>query len=468
MIKLIIKIINLINTLLLRQYFIFKKINYFYLKMMTFEEEEENQRNIEMFKLKRLIQKLDSMKGSGTSMITLIINSKDQIGPSVRMLSEEVGKASNIKSRVTRQNVSDALTSALEKLKLYNKTPANGLVIYSGLASEEGCGEKMVKIDLVPYKPINTSLYKCDSVFHTEELRGLLTDNDKFGFLIMDGSGSLFGYVQGNTRTVAHKFLVDLPKKHGRGGQSANRFARIRNERRHNYLRKVAETCSQVFITNDRPNCKGLILAGSAEFKNDLSKSDLFDIRLQPLVLKLVDIAYGGENGFNQAIEMTGEVLKSVKFVHEKKILTRFYDEIAKDTGKYVFGIKDTIEAMDNGMIETLIIHDELVYNRMSLKNPLTEELSVEIVPKNLSHNSKWKNKEDVELDVLENIPLTEYLLDSYKKFVSSLEIISDKSSEGNQFVKSFGGIGGILRFRGENVFNHSDDENDVNEDDFI
>lgn len=437
--------------------------------MVSYEEEEENQRNIEMFKLKRLINKLDSMKGNGTSMITLIINAKDQVNPSMKMLTEEVGKATNIKSRVTRQNVSDALTSAIEKLKLYNKTPANGLVIFSGLASEDGGSEKMIKIDLVPYKPINTSLYKCDSIFHTEELRGLLTDNDKFGFLIMDGSCSLFGVVQGNTRTVVQKFLVDLPKKHGRGGQSANRFARIRTERRHNYLRKVAETCTQCFITNDRPNIKGLILAGSAEFKNDLSKSDLFDIRLQPIVLKIVDVAYGGENGFNQAIELTGETLKSVKFIHEKKILTRFYDEISRDTGKYVFGMKDTIDAMESGMIETLIIHDELTYNRLSLRSSNGEDLSTEIVHKSQASNTKWKNKDGEEFDVLENLPLTEWLLDSYKTYVSALEIVSDKSSEGNQFVHSFGGIGGILRYKSDVMYTFDDeDEDNINEDDFI
>jgi len=35
----------------------------------------------------------------------------------------------------------------------------------------------------------------------------------------MDGNGALFGTLQGNTREVLHKFTVDLPKKHGRGGQ---------------------------------------------------------------------------------------------------------------------------------------------------------------------------------------------------------------------------------------------------------
>ena len=195
-------------------------------------DDQESERNLEMFKLKRLIQSLDNMRGLGTSMITLIINYKDQINQYAKMLVDEVGKASNIKSRVTRQNVTDALTSTMEKLKLYNKTPPNGLVIYCGLVQMPEGGEKMVKIDLEPFKPINTSLYRCNNIFHTEELKELLEDNDKFGFLIMDGSGSLFGTVQGNTRTILNSFKVDLPKKHGRGGQSANRFARIRTERR--------------------------------------------------------------------------------------------------------------------------------------------------------------------------------------------------------------------------------------------
>ena len=71
----------------------------------------------------------------------------------------------------------------------------------------------------------------------------------------------------------------------------------------------------QLFISNDKPNCSGLILAGSADFKTELSQSDMFDSRLQVFddelfklkllffqakIIKLVDISYGGENGFNQ------------------------------------------------------------------------------------------------------------------------------------------------------------------------
>ena len=431
--------------------------------MVENEDEKEYEQSLEMFKLKRLIQSLDNMRGLGTSMITLIINYKDQINQYAKMLVDEVGKASNIKSRVTRQNVTDALTSTMEKLKLYNITPPNGLVIYCGLVQMPEGGEKMIKIDLEPFKPINTSLYRCNNIFHTEELKELLVDNDKFGFLIMDGNGALFGSLQGNTKTIINQFKVDLPKKHGRGGQSANRFARIRTEKRHNYLRKVAEGCVAAFITNDKPNVKGLVLAGSAEFKNDLSKSDLFDQRLLPVVIKIVDIAYGGENGFQQAIELSMDALRNVKFVHEKKILSKFYEEIAKDSGKYVFGLKDTMEALDNGMIDTLIMWENLEVQRLTLKDNEENITTENVLKEKITSTQKYNDKE-----IIDNVSLTEWLLNNFKKYVNYFEIVTDRSGEGNQFVKGFSGIGGILRFKVEQNFSDEDDNHSFDEDDFI
>ena len=87
---------------------------------------------------------------------------------------------------------------------------------------------------------------------HCQALQELLESDQKFGFIVMDGQGCLYGTLSGNTRTVLHKFEVDLPKKHGRGGQSSLRFARLRIEKRHNYVRKVAEVTTQLFISNDR------------------------------------------------------------------------------------------------------------------------------------------------------------------------------------------------------------------------
>ena len=62
---------------------------------------------------------------NGTSMISLIIPPKDQVSRIAKMLADEYGTASNIKSRVNRLSVLGAITSVQQRLKLYNKGMIN-------------------------------------------------------------------------------------------------------------------------------------------------------------------------------------------------------------------------------------------------------------------------------------------------------------------------------------------------------
>jgi hypothetical protein len=165
--------------------------------------------------------------------------------------------------------------------------------------------------------------------------------------------------------------LIMPPREHGRGGQSALRFARLRMEKRHNYVRKTAELATQFFINpaTSQPNVAGLILAGSADFKTELSQSDMFDQRLQAKITIVVDVSYDGENGFNQAVELSTEILANVKFVQEKKLIGKYFEEISQDTGKYVFGVDDTLMALEMGAVETLIIWENLDIN--IIMNPI-------------------------------------------------------------------------------------------------
>eukprot|EP00835_Amoeboradix_gromovi_P004420 NODE_343_length_10566_cov_0.542371.p5 type:complete len:342 gc:universal NODE_343_length_10566_cov_0.542371:2338-1313(-) len=319
--------------------------------------------DIEVFKIKKLVKHLTEARGNGTSMISLIMPPKTQLPLINKMLADEYGTATNIKSRVNRLSVLGAITSAQTRLKLYREVPPNGLVLFTGTVDDHG-KEKKLTIDFEPFRPINTSLYMCDNKFHTEALSELLMSDDKYGFIVMDGSGTLFGTLTGNSREVLQKISVELPKKHGRGGQSAMRFSRLREEKRHNYVHKVAELSVTNFITNDMPNVNGLILAGSADFKVVLSQSDLFDPRLKNIIIKTVDVSYGGEDGFNQAIALSQEVLKSVKFIREKQLLEKYFEEISKDTGKYVFGVQDTLKGLEMGAVETLIVFENLDVNR--------------------------------------------------------------------------------------------------------
>jgi peptide chain release factor subunit 1 len=299
--------------------------------------------------------------------------------------------------------------------------------------------------------PINASLYLCDNKFHTEALNELLASDDKFGFIIMDGNGTLYGTLSGNSREVLYKFTVDLPKKHGRGGQSAVRFARLRMERRHNYLRKVAELATQYFINpaTNQPNIVGLILAGSADFKNELGKSEMFDPRLQAKVVKMIDVSYGGDSGFNQAIEMSAEVLSDVKFVQEKKLIGKYFEEISQDTGKYVLGVQDTMTALEMGAVEILIVWENLDVRRYELKNSVTGDTVVKYLnPTQEADQSNFTDEATSgDLEVIDNTQLLEWFAENYHQFGCTLEFVTNKSQEGSQFCRGFGGIGGILRY---------------------
>ena len=54
-------------------------------------------------------------------MISLILPPKDQISRAAKMLADEFGTASNIKSRVNRLSVLSAITSTQQRLKLFTK-----------------------------------------------------------------------------------------------------------------------------------------------------------------------------------------------------------------------------------------------------------------------------------------------------------------------------------------------------------
>jgi len=410
--------------------------------------------NIEIWKIQRMIKNLANARGNGTSMISLVMPPTEDLHKINQMLTNEFGTASNIKSRVNRLSVLSAIKSTQERLKLYNKMPLNGLVIFCGTILTENNKEKKVTIDFEPFKPINKFLYLCDNRFHTEPLNELLISEEKYGFIIIDGNGTLFGKLAGSNKEILQDISVELPKKHGRGGQSAMRFARLRLEKRHNYLIKISELSVKHFITDDKINVSGLIVAGSAEFKQQLTSKDLLDPRLQNKIISVLDIAYGGNKGFEQAIELSQESLGNLKFIQEKKLLQNYMDEINQDTGKYCFGINDTIYALESGAIDKLLCYQDLELYRVKVKNNINEEetkfLSID------TRNTLNLN----EFEILEEELFVDWISQNYNNFGCELYYISNYTTEGSQFCRGFGGIGAILRYPIEfNDYNLEEDD---------
>jgi peptide chain release factor subunit 1 len=202
------------------------------------------------------------------------------------------------------------------------------------------------------------------------------------------------------------------------------RFSRLREEARHNYVRKVAEFATQLYITDNKCNCAGLVLAGSADFKTVLAQSDLFDPRLAAKLIRTVDVSYGGENGFNQAIDEAAESLQSVKFIQEKKLIQKYFDEISTETGKYCFGIDDTFKALELGAVETLIVWENLEINRHQLRDSEGRVHVLMLNKEQEKDRSKFMDKATgIEMEQAEEVqPLLEWLAENYKTFGTTLE----------------------------------------------
>jgi peptide chain release factor subunit 1 len=159
---------------------------------------------------------------------------------------------------------------------------------------------------------------------------------------------------------------------------------------------------------------------------------------LRSKIIKTVTISYGGDIGFNQAIQEVSKLLHDVKYIKEIDLIEHYFNEISQDTGKYCFGIKDIMTALELGAIEILICWENLDLYRCIFKHNILYLTSRQIIDK--------KNEKGMEL--IESQLFLEWIVDNYKSYGTILEIISNNTSEGSQFVKGFGGFGGILRFK--------------------
>jgi peptide chain release factor subunit 1 len=52
-------------------------------------------------------------------------------------------------------------------------------------------------------------------------------------------------------------------------------------------------------------------------------------------------------------------------FASKLFISGKYFDEISQDTGKYCFGVDDTMKALDMGAVETLIVWENLDVMRL-------------------------------------------------------------------------------------------------------
>jgi peptide chain release factor subunit 1 len=121
---------------------------------------EENS-SLTRFRFQRMLETLEKKQGRGTELITVYIPPGKQISEVMNDLRTEWGTAGNIKSKTTKKNVQDALTKAMEQLKLYKRIPETGLVLFAGsiASNQQGVGDMETYV-LIPPEPIGIYYYR--------------------------------------------------------------------------------------------------------------------------------------------------------------------------------------------------------------------------------------------------------------------------------------------------------------------
>ena len=112
--------------------------------------------------------------------------------------------------------------------------------------------------------------------------------------------------------------------------------------------------------------------------------------------------------------------------------------------------VDDTLKALELGAVEDLIIWENLDIERITLRNSSTSEETVVHLTKEQQQNDNFFHDPEtsVELEIIEKESVVEWFANNYKNYGCALNYVTDRSGEGTQFVKGFGGIGGILRWK--------------------
>jgi len=410
--------------------------------------------SVSRFKLKRTLETLASKEGRGTELISLYVPPDRRIHEVMNNLREEYGTASNIKSRVTRKNVQEAIEKVQQRLKLFKTPPPNGLVIFCGAIPYGAPGnEKMEIYTLEPSERINVYFYRCDSHFHLEPLFDMLREKDTYGVLVLDSSEAILGTLRGQKMNVLKEFTSGIPGKHRAGGQSARRFERIREAAINDYFKRVGRHTNEML--GQISDLRGVIIGGPGPTKHDFEEGEYLNYVLKQKIIATIDTSYVSETGLDEIADRSQDLLKGVRYVEDKKIVQKFLYELGHDTGLASYGETQVRKHLNAGLVDVLLLSEKLDRLHVFVKcktcgHPEDSLLSrsglTKFEQELLSKPCTKCGNTTLAIDNTQN--LLDEFVEIAEKGSINLQMISTETDEGVMLLESFGGIAAILRYR--------------------
>jgi len=308
--------------------------------------------------LKRFLKELEQAKARHTELVTVYVPASYDLIKIIQHLEQERGTASNIKSTATRKNVTDALERMIQHLKLFKRTPENGLAVFSGNVAERE-GQQDIKVwSVEPPMPLNTRIYRCDKEFQLDLLRDMLNTKEVYGLVIIDRRDAIIAHLKGKAIIPLLKTHSEVPGKTKAGGQSAARFERLREGAKIEHFKKVAEYMKEQFLHDQ--NLKGIIVGGPGPTKYDFLDGGHLTNEVLKKIIAIKDLSYTEEFGLQELLEKSEDVLAAEEVIDEKKIVNKFFQLLATQPGIVAYGHADVMDKVKMGMVETLLLSDAL------------------------------------------------------------------------------------------------------------
>lgn len=311
----------------------------------------------QQYQIRKFVNELKQYRGRHTELVSVYIPSNYDLIKIIQHLAQEQGTASNIKDKTTRLNVQTALEKLIRHLRIYPKTPDNGLAAFSGnISSKEGKQDIQVW-SIEPPVPINIRLYRCDQTFVLGPLGDMMTINEVYGLIVMDNREATVGFLRGKSIQVIKDFTSNVPGKVKVGGWSQQRYSRLREEAANEFYKRIAEVANAEFAVVGK-DMKGIIIGGPGPTKETFARGDYLHADLRKKIIGIKDITYTDEHGLHELVDKAQDALAEAEIIKEKTILNEFFTLLATNSDKVVYGEADVRKALEYGAVDRLLLSE--------------------------------------------------------------------------------------------------------------
>ncbi len=139
---------------------------------------------------------------------------------------------------------------------------------------------------------------------------------------------------------------------------SAQRFARIREEATKEFFNRISEASNKAFL--EIKELKGILVGGPGMTKNSFLSEGFLNEQLKRKVIGIQDLSYTGEFGLKELVEKSRDVLAKEAITEERDIMNKFFKLLATEPNKVAYGISEVDRALEMGAVEKLLISEKL------------------------------------------------------------------------------------------------------------